>query len=149
MASTRVQIRLCRGAGTPSVVWTGQPFGSAAAAGAGHRRCRGRSALPRPPLPSVLIVSLGRAKLLVLLRSGASDGLPSFFKGVERDEVGCVCVGLIPSLGDVASQRLLLSWVSWVVLLQEHLELLEAYLPSHLAVKPMYPATWRHRQYLT
>ena len=90
------------------------------------------------PLCAVLIVSLGRAKLLVLLRSGASDGLPSFFKGVKRDQVGFVCVGQIPALGDVASQRLLLSWVSWVVLLQERLELLEAYLPSHLAVKLMW-----------
>ena len=50
------------------------------------------------PLCAVLIISLGCAKLLVLLRRGASDGLPSFFKGVKRDQVGFICVGQIPPL---------------------------------------------------
>ena len=86
---------------------------------------------------AVLIISLGYAKLPVLCRSGASGGLPSFFKGVKRDQVVLIRVGRIPPLGAAASQCLLVSWVSWVALLQERLELLEAYLPSQLAVKPM------------
>ena len=88
------------------------------------------------PLFAVLI-SLGYAKLPVPVRGGASGGLPSFFKGVQRDQFVLIQVRRVPPLNAVASQCLLISWVSWVVLLQERFDLLEAYLPSQLAIEPM------------
>ena len=114
MASTRVQIRLCHAVDTPLVAWTGLPCGSAAAVWAGHRKGRGRSALPRPLLPWGVWPPpvRGYAKLPVPLRGGASGGLPSFFKGVQRDQFVLIRVRRIPFLGAVASQCLLISWGS-------------------------------------
>ena len=46
MASTRVQIRLCRAVDTPLVAWTGLPCGSAAAVWAGHEKVGGEALSP-------------------------------------------------------------------------------------------------------
>ena len=125
MASTRVQSRLCHAVDTPLVAWTGLPCGSAAAVWAGHRKGRGRSALPRPLLLWGVWPPPVRSPHQFGLRQAARPaprwGLwwaAQLLQRVQSDQFALIRVRRISFWG-LASQCLLISWVSWVVLLQE------------------------------